>query len=109
MTDVCRPLNFIATSRRLYAKRPLDSSFDSPYRTGRHVPLQNGGRGGIMTGVATASDSRNDVSSPYSDETGRASPHLDANTFAPTSAPYSPGLRSMSARNASQGDGFEVQ
>ncbi|KAF5711671.1 glucan synthesis regulatory [Fusarium globosum] len=85
------------------------SSFDSPYRTGRHVPLQNG-RGGIMTGVATASDSRNDVSSPYSDETGRASPlQPDGATFAPTSAPYSPGLRSMSARNASQGDGFEVQ
>lgn len=62
-----------------------------------------------MTGVATASDSRNDVSSPYTDETGRGSPRLDANTFAPTGAPYSPGLRSMSARNASQGDGFEVQ
>lgn len=89
-----------------------DSTFDSPYRTGRHVPLQNG-RSDILTGVATASDSRNDVSSPYSDESGRASPANGAPGYTPTSpsnnTPYSPGLRGVAARNASQGDGFEVQ
>lgn len=93
------------------------SSFDSPYRSGRHVPLQNG-RSDILTGVATASDSRHDVTSPYSDESGRASPAngISLNTgtapYTPTSpanAPYSPGLRGIAARNASQGDGFEVQ
>lgn len=67
-----------------------------------------------MTGVATASDSRNDITSPYYDESaGRASPsHLDTNNIAPGSpanGPYSPGLRGIAARNASQGDGFEVQ
>ncbi|KAH6892324.1 hypothetical protein B0T10DRAFT_528143 [Thelonectria olida] len=88
------------------------STFDSPYRTGRHVPLQNG-RSDILTGVATASDSRNDVSSPYSDESGRASPANGLPGLTSTSptnnAPYSPGLRGIAARNASQGDGFEVQ
>ncbi|CAM1508211.1 Fc.00g050590.m01.CDS01 [Cosmosporella sp. VM-42] len=90
------------------------SSHDSPYRTGRHVPLQNG-RNSIMTGVATASDSRADITSPYYDETGRASSpqldKLDTSNFAPASpaGPYSPGLRGVAARNASQGDGFEVQ
>lgn len=64
-----------------------------------------------MTGVATASDSRNDVSSPYYDEGGRASPsHADAaHVTTSPSGPYSPGLRGVAARNASQTDGFEVQ
>jgi cell wall assembly regulator SMI1 len=94
------------------------STFDSPHRTGRHVPLNNG-RHGVFTGVATASDSRHDVSSPYFDEGGRASPRPDGanltpglNPYTPTSPPpepYSPGLRSTAARNASQGDGFETQ
>ncbi|KAK7430364.1 Cell wall assembly regulator [Neonectria magnoliae] len=95
------------------------STFDSPHRTGRHVPLQNG-RSDILTGVATASDSRHDVSSPYpySDDSGRASPANGLSIpsgnapYTPTSpgnAPYSPGLRGVAARNASQGDGFEVQ
>ncbi|RSL99418.1 hypothetical protein CDV31_012184 [Fusarium ambrosium] len=83
------------------------STYDSPYRTGRHVPLQNGGNG-IMTGVATASDSRADITSPYSDDTGRASP-LPPDGRSPSNTPYSPGLRSLGARNASQSDGFEVQ
>lgn len=95
----------------------LDSTHDSPHRTGRHVPLQDG-RNSILTGVATASDSRADITSPYFDETGRASPNLNGGGFpggAPPYTPsspngaYSPGLRSMTARNASQGDGFEVQ
>lgn len=73
----------------------------------------------MVTGVATASDSRADINSPYFDEGGRASPRLDGHGFPPGAAPhtpssptngaYSPGLRSMAARNASQGDGFEVQ
>ncbi|KAK5993469.1 Glucan synthesis regulatory protein [Cladobotryum mycophilum] len=94
------------------------SSFDSPYRTGRHVPLQNG-RNGMLTGVATASDSRHDVSAPYFDETGRSSssnggsPKRSATnvSYSPTTGParpYSPGLRSMSAQNTNR-DGFEVQ
>lgn len=92
------------------------SSHDSPHRTGRHVPLHNN-RDGMLTGVATASDSRADVSSPYFDE-GHISPTGEArrgSQLPPLSpnpsngGPYSPGLRSMAAKNASQGDGFEVQ
>ncbi|KAM4056288.1 SMI1 / KNR4 family protein [Hirsutella rhossiliensis] len=77
------------------------SSYHSPHRTGRHVPLQTG-RNSILTGVATASDSHPDVGSPYSDEAGRVSPPA-ANG---TNGSYSPGLRSMAAKQA---DGFEVQ
>ncbi|KAL6849410.1 Cell wall assembly regulator [Amphichorda felina] len=64
----------------------------------------------LFTGVATASDSRPDVSSPYFDENGRASPSHDGNPTSPGGGgSYSPGLRSIAARNASQTDGFEVQ
>jgi len=82
-----------------------DSSYDSPHRTGRHVPLHNG-RHGILTGVATASDSRADVSSPYFDDAGRSSPANANGARSSSNGPYSPGMRSMSAQ---QSDGFEVQ
>lgn len=71
----------------------------------------------MLTGVATASDSRADVSSPYFDD-GHISPtgearrgsHMSPISPVPSNGgPYSPGLRSMAAKNASQGDGFEVQ
>ncbi|KID98535.1 Glucan synthesis regulatory protein, partial [Metarhizium majus ARSEF 297] len=80
------------------------STFDSPQRTGRHVPLHNG-RNGILTGVATASDSRADITSPYTDEGGRGSP-IRNGTQSPIARGYSPGMRSQSAQ---RGDGFEVQ
>lgn len=94
------------------------SSYDSPYRTGRHVPLGQGGGFGGLTSVATASESRADVSSPYLEDglrltrTGTAydggslsSPSL----LSPTGIgrPYSPGLRSESARRTTE-DGFEI-
>ncbi|PHH77419.1 hypothetical protein CDD80_654 [Ophiocordyceps camponoti-rufipedis] len=74
------------------------SSYHSPHRTGRHVPLQNN-RVGILTGVATASDSHADVSYPYSDDGGRSSPPAARGS-------YSPGMRSAAVK---QSDGFEVQ
>lgn len=83
-----------------------DSSFDSPQRSGRHVPLRND-RDGMLTGVATASDSRADVSNPYFDESGRASPiRRNHGTASPNPGTYSPGSRSLSAQ---RGDGFETQ
>lgn len=91
------------------------SEYDSPYRSGRHVPLANG-RNGMLTSVTTASESRADVSFPYSDE-GRLSNQMprenpNYSPYTPTSPtkarPYSPGLRSQSA-HASQADGFETQ
>lgn len=96
-----------------------DSSYDSPYRSGRHVPLGQDG----LTSVATASESRADITSPYPDYSNRSSlMHPGGSTSyngAPISpalppqspgsnAPYSPGMRSKLAR-ASTGDGFEMQ
>ncbi|KAK4243599.1 hypothetical protein C7999DRAFT_44620 [Corynascus novoguineensis] len=84
------------------------SSHDSPYRTGRHVPLN--ARTGL-TSIATAGDSRADITSPYHDDFSRQS----TSTLDPTGGrvaspgPYSPGLRSQAARQASANDGFEMQ
>lgn len=80
-----------------------DSTYDSPYRTGRHVPL---GRDGL-TSVATASESRADLH--YHDDLSRQSTsNVDGPAQSPgVHRPYSPGLRSQSTRAAS--DGFETQ
>ncbi|KAH8881524.1 1,3-beta-glucan biosynthesis protein-like protein [Thozetella sp. PMI_491] len=95
------------------------SSFDSPYRSGRHVPLHGHG---VLTSVATASESRADITSPYHDEAGRFSTSgLDTAYGGPGSAhspmpmspvngrPYSPGLRSLDAKRPDTTDGFETQ
>ncbi|KAB5575976.1 glucan synthesis regulatory protein [Coniochaeta sp. 2T2.1] len=99
------------------------STIDSPYRTGRHVPLNQRGMG-VLTSVATASESRADVTiNSYLDESGRMSPALDGPSTAyggsgasqsmPSSPangrPYSPGLRSFTAKRASTMDAFEIQ
>jgi len=91
-----------------------DSTYDSPYRSGRHIPLANG-RHSILTSVTTAAESRTDVNAPYRDDSARSSSNLDLNggmsPYTPTSPvarPYSPGMRSQTARQ-SQSDGFEVQ
>ncbi|KAI8956473.1 cell wall assembly and cell proliferation coordinating protein [Daldinia sp. FL1419] len=94
------------------------SSYDSPYRTGRHVPLN---RQDTLTSVATASESRADITSPYVDELGRLSSGADGTSYSglgipvasplsPNSnGPYSPGLRSLNAqRQSSKDDGFET-
>lgn len=88
------------------------STFDSPYRTGRHVPLN--GRGGL-TSIATASDSRADITS-YHDESARASANFDNRgpgtpgfPASPSAMPYSPGLRSINTRMSATADGFEMQ
>lgn len=79
-------------------------------------------RQSTLTSVATASESRADVSSPYfADETGRLSA-IDTSTSymgagmpaasptmltSPGSGPYSPGLRSLNAKQQAT-DGFET-
>src|SRR4051812_7019055 len=95
-----------------------DSSYDSPYRSGRHVPLN--GANGALTSVATASESRADINAPYSDDRPSSSVRDLSNTHGGARAgaasplaspggnrPYSPGLRSMVARQNSS-DGFET-
>ncbi|KAK0720845.1 hypothetical protein B0H67DRAFT_600217 [Lasiosphaeris hirsuta] len=101
------------------------STYDSPYRTGRHVPLN---RQGGLTSVATASESRPDIASPFHDDNGRQSSSAfdhaygghgvsqGAPMMSPTSSrPYSPGMRSFNQRESSvvrpsgTNDGFEMQ
>ena len=83
------------------------ASHDSPYRTGGHVPL-NQSRHAPLTSVATSAlESRQDLSSPYIDDTsGKFTPGLqNGNLGSPEtpglgagpSSPYSPGMRSNMA------------
>jgi cell wall assembly regulator SMI1 len=89
------------------------ASHDSPYRTGQHVPL-NSSRHDTLTSVATAADSRPDLSSPFEEEeapkTSMGS-HSNGWTGSPRgggSRPYSPGMRSLvsqSRRSSAGADG----
>ncbi|KAI0999568.1 Glucan synthesis regulatory protein [Podosphaera aphanis] len=80
------------------------SSYDSPYRTGQHLPLAQS-RHDVLTSVATsASESRPDVSTSYFDERHSSSGYnpyhnspLRSQSPVPTS-PYSPGMRSNNTR-----------
>ncbi|KAL2760810.1 hypothetical protein ACRALDRAFT_2024713 [Sodiomyces alcalophilus JCM 7366] len=87
------------------------ATIDSPYRTGRHAPLVSN-RNSVLTSVATATDSHTNIASPYLDENGHSQFNGPGSVspYTPSSpAPYSPGMRSQSARRESQADGFEMQ
>lgn len=78
-------------------------------------------RQSTLTSVATASDSHTNIASPYADETGRLS-SLDTTSYnghsippaspfasSPNSnGPYSPGMRSLNAKQQGGPDGFET-
>jgi cell wall assembly regulator SMI1 len=86
------------------------ASHDSPYRTGRHVPL-NSSRHDTLTSVTTAADSRPDLSSPFEDEDSKASLGSASNGWSgsprgvdsPT-RPYSPGIRSLTSQRRTSND-----
>ncbi|KAE8450092.1 hypothetical protein EG329_006873 [Mollisiaceae sp. DMI_Dod_QoI] len=84
------------------------SSFDSPYRTGQHVPLAQSRHAPLTSIATTASESRADINSPYYEDTSRHSMSaLNGGAYPnsphPTSpspispSPYSPGMRSTDA------------
>ncbi|CAD6501685.1 BgTH12-01935 [Blumeria graminis f. sp. triticale] len=84
------------------------SSYDSPYRTGQHVPLAQNRHDQLTSIATTASESRPDVSSSYFD--GKQSSYLpNGNSqlgsppvyqYSPTqNSPYSPGMRSINAQS----------
>lgn len=79
------------------------ASHDSPYRTGRHVPLSQS-RHEPLTSIATSAiESRPDLSSPYDDEPPKGSAHVtewnDASAdHAAGNRPYSPGMRSLASQ-----------
>lgn len=76
------------------------ASHDSPYRTGRHVPLSQS-RHEPLTSVATSAvDSRADLTTPYEDDQPTGSP---TGIGSPT-RPYSPGMRSFSSQKRRSND-----
>ncbi|KAJ5263768.1 hypothetical protein N7478_011373 [Penicillium angulare] len=83
------------------------ASHDSPYRTGRHVPLSQS-RHEPLTSIATSAiESRPDLSGPYDDEpTKGATVQSTEFNGSPTdldspSRPYSPGMRSTASKRRS--------
>lgn len=92
-----------------------DADFDSPYRTGSHVPLSQSRHEPLTSVATTASESRGDVSSPFFEDSSRASlnginaPTYPGSPMTPGArSPYSPGLRSTLNRQATS-ESFEVQ
>lgn len=84
------------------------ASHDSPYRTGRHVPLSQS-RHEPLTAIATsATDSRPDLSSPYDEDPskGLASNEYigSSNDHGSPSRPYSPGMRSLASQKRRSND-----
>lgn len=79
------------------------ASHDSPYRTGRHIPLPQS-RHAALTSIATSGiDSRVDLSSPYTHEaeppTSNGFIGSPKGPLSPNS-PYSPGMRGSLSRQA---------
>lgn len=87
------------------------ASHDSPYRTGRHVPLSQS-RHEPLTSIATSAlESRPDLSSPYDDESSKGITTVQANELdgSPTDVgsparPYSPGMRSFTSQQRRSND-----
>ncbi|KAF9883518.1 Cell wall assembly regulator [Aspergillus nanangensis] len=87
------------------------ASHDSPYRTGRHVPLSQS-RHEPLTSIATSAiDSRADLTETYEDEQPKASTSSNSNgwTGSPTgigspNRPYSPGMRSLTSQKRQSTD-----
>ncbi|RAO68519.1 uncharacterized protein BHQ10_004531 [Talaromyces amestolkiae] len=83
------------------------ASHDSPYRTGQHVPL-NSSRHDTLTSVATAADSRPDLSSPFEEEEITKT-NSNGWTGSPRgigspNRPYSPGMRSLVSQSRRSSD-----
>jgi cell wall assembly regulator SMI1 len=78
------------------------ASHDSPYRTGRHIPLPQS-RHAPLTSVATSgAESRVDLGSPYTHDEPALSNGFIGSPKGPMSpnSPYSPGMRSSLSRQA---------
>ncbi|KAF2272782.1 cell wall assembly and cell proliferation coordinating protein [Westerdykella ornata] len=87
------------------------ASHDSPYRTGRHIPLPQS-RHAPLTSVATSgAESRVDLSQSYSHDEAPTSNGFIGSPKGPMSPasprPYSPGLRSLSRQATAESDNFD--
>ncbi|OJJ48790.1 hypothetical protein ASPZODRAFT_13530 [Penicilliopsis zonata CBS 506.65] len=82
------------------------ASHDSPYRTGRHVPLSQS-RHEPLTSIATSAiESRQDLTDPYEDGQPKASNGWVGSPSGVSSPnrPYSPGMRSLSSQMRGSND-----
>jgi cell wall assembly regulator SMI1 len=78
------------------------ASHDSPYRTGRHIPIPQS-RHSTLTSIATSGvESRVDISSPYTHDDPALSNGFIGSPKGPMSpsSPYSPGMRGSLSRQA---------
>jgi cell wall assembly regulator SMI1 len=110
--------SLLILSKSLILKIP-DSDYDSPYRTGQHVPLSQSRHAPLTSVATTASESRAELTSPYLEDSGRASTSALNGSAYPTSpthplgsgrnspAPYSPGKRSSSLKQQTTVENFE--
>lgn len=79
------------------------ASHDSPYRTGKHVPLSQS-RHEPLTSIATSAiESRPDLTETYEDDQPKGGTASNSWTGSPTgigspTRPYSPGMRSLSSQ-----------
>ncbi|GKZ18709.1 cell wall assembly regulator [Aspergillus brasiliensis] len=82
------------------------ASHDSPYRTGKHVPLSQS-RHEPLTSIATSAiESRPDLTSPYDDDQPKGSNGWSGSPTGGGSPnrPYSPGMRSLSSQKRQSAD-----
>lgn len=77
------------------------ASHDSPYRTGKHVPLSQNRNAPLSAVVTSAAESRPDLTNSFDEEDGLSNangwPGSPSRAGAPN-GPYSPGMRSLSSQ-----------
>ncbi|KAL5121730.1 Cell wall assembly regulator [Pleosporales sp. CAS-2024a] len=78
------------------------ASHDSPYRTGRHIPLPQSRHATLTSIAASGVESRTDLSSPYQHDELATSNGFIGSPRGPISpgSPYSPGMRGSLSRQA---------
>ncbi|KAH7553208.1 hypothetical protein J3E72DRAFT_217331 [Bipolaris maydis] len=86
------------------------ASHDSPYRTGRHIPIPQSRHAALTSITASGAESRTDLDSPYQHDELATSNGFIGSPKGPMSpsSPYSPGMRSSLSRQATlDSDSFD--
>jgi cell wall assembly regulator SMI1 len=78
------------------------ASHDSPYRTGRHIPIPQSRHAALTSITASGAESRTDLHSPYQHDELATSNGFIGSPRGPMSpsSPYSPGMRGSLSRQA---------
>jgi len=86
------------------------ASHDSPYRTGRHIPIPQSRHAALTSITASGAESRTDLHSPYQHDELATSNGFIGSPRGPLSpsSPYSPGMRgSLSRQTTLDSDTFD--